>query len=374
MSNNLKVTLDSKELPKAINFISSIADMFSAKIGGVSTTDNVLLEAVKGKLYCTFAKQGVFVKVKIPANVESEGYLVAQPTFLSSLPNRAKEITLSVNKDDENSTMLVWKNGSSSGNLVVSDDKSVIENHLFDKSIIPTDSVTLNGESIGKIVNKILFDSSDERIDKKVGLPITIKAKKGNAIIQTNDAFRGVVCSTKIESDSKIDITTQGLLLQKVFSSYKEDVEFSSNESVTRIKSKNFDVIGMTTSFEKKDILAWIESQSKPNNIATIKTNDICGLIEDVIVVSKLANIDPIISLKFKKDKLIITNASELGKSSSVAKAAYKKEDEYRFNGKWFLQFASKLEKGEDIVFKVFGKGAVISNEKENIRCVLSMV
>ena len=374
MSNNLKITLGSKELPKAINFISSIADMFSAKIGGVTQSDNILLEANKGKLYCVYAKQGVFVKVRVPATVESDGYLIAQPTFLSTLPNRAKELSIELNKDDENSTIMKWKNGSSAGNLVVSDDKSSIENNSFDKSIIPTDSVTLNGESISRIINNILFDSSDERIDKKIGLPVTIKSKKGKAVIQTNDAFCAVICNTTIENDSKIDIITQGLLLQRVFSVFKEDVEFSSNESVTRLKGKNFEVIGTTSNFEKKDIVAWLEAQEKPTNVATIKTKDICGLIEDVIVVSKLANIDPIISLKFKKDRLTITNASELGKSFSVAKASYKKEEEYRFNGKWFSQFASKLDKGEDIIFKVYGKACVISNEKEDVKCIVPMV
>lgn len=372
--SELNITLDSKELPKAINFISSIADMFSAKIGGVTETDNVLLESVKGKLYCTYAKQGVYVKVKIPATVNSEGYLIAQPTFLSSLPNRAKETYIEVSKDEENSTIMKWKNGSSSGNLVVSDDRKNIENHSFDKSIIPTDSVTLDGAVIGKIINTILFDSTDERIDKKVGLPLTLKSKKGNTVIQTNDAFCAVVYKTKLENNSKFNITTQGLLLQKVFSAFKEDVEFSANESVTRIKGKSFEVIGTTASFEKKDIVAWLEEQDKPFNVITVKTNDICGLIEDVIVVSKLANIDPIVSFKLKKDRLYITNASELGKSSSVAKATYSKEAEYRFNAKWFTQFASKLEKGEDVILTVYKGASVLSDKNENIKCIIPMV
>lgn len=372
--SELNVSLESKDLTKAINFIASIADMFSTNIGGVSSTDNVLLETNKGKLYCTYAKQGVFVRVRIPATVTSEGYLIAQPTFLSTLPSRAKELSLVVEKDDENSTVMKWKNGSSSGNLVVSDDKKVIENHSFSKDMIPTDSVLLDCENIGKIIRNVLFDSSDERIDKKVGLPVTIKSKKGKAVIQTNDAFCAVISSTDIENSSKIDITTQGLLLQKVFSSFKEDIEFSANESVTRLKGKNYEVICCTYGFEKKDIVTWLENQDKPTNVVTITSDDICGLIEDVIVVSKLANIDPIISFKFKKNKLYITNASELGKSSSVTKASYKKEDEYRYNAKWFLQFASKLEKGKNILLKVYSNASVISNEEETIKCIIPMV
>lgn len=371
---SLNITLESKELTKAINFISNIADMFSVNIGGVSSTENVLLEANKGKLYCLYAKQGVSIKVRLHATINGEGYLVAQPTFLSTLPSRAKELSIIVEKDDENSTIMKWKNGSSAGNLVVSDDKKLVESHSFSKDMIPTESVILSSESIGKIVNTILFDSNDERIDKKIGLPVIIKSKKGKAVIQTNDAFCAVIVNTDIEDNSKIDIITQGLLLQKVFSSFKEDIEFSSNENVTRLKGKNFEVVCGTFSFEKKDIVAWLESQNKITNLATIKTKDICGLIEDVIVVSKLANIDPIISFKFKKDKLTIVNTSELGKSFSSTKASYKKESEYRFNAKWFLQFASKLEKGKDIIMKVLENAVVISNEEENIKCIVPMV
>lgn len=366
----MNVTLESKELTKAINFISNISAMFSTNIGGVASDDRVLLEATKGKLYCTYAKQGVFIKVKIPSNVSAEGYLISQPTYLSTLPSRAKELTLAVEKDDENSTILKWKNGSSFGNLVVSDDKKLIENHFFDKDSLPKDSVILNGETIGKIINSILFESTDERIDKKIGLPITIKSKKGKAVIQTNDAFRAVICSTSIENDSKIDITTQGLLLQKVFSAYKDDIEFSANESLTRLKGKNFDVVCCTNEFEKKDIVAWLEAKDKPTNVIEIKTEDICGLIDDVTVVSKLANIDPVVSFKFKKDKLFITNVAEIGKSSASTKATYKKEAEYRFNGKWFSQFGEKL-KGKNIFMTMYDNICVIADEEQTIKCII---
>ena len=60
--SELNVSLESKDLTKAINFIASIADMFSTNIGGVSSTDNVLLETNKGKLYCTYAKHYPLMK------------------------------------------------------------------------------------------------------------------------------------------------------------------------------------------------------------------------------------------------------------------------------------------------------------------------
>jgi len=371
--SNLNFSCESKQLSKVIGFIDSIASMYSDKSTVATSQDNVLLESNEGKVYCIYAKQGIYIKVRLEANVINDGYIVVNPVYLSSLPSRAKDISISSEKDEEDNTIMKYKNGSSSGKLVVSDDKSSIEKQYISKKEIPSDSIKIETSELDKIVNKVLYTSSDPRIDKKLGLPITIKSRKEKVTVQSNDGFSAVIYKAKVKGMNDLSITTQGLLLQKCFSMFKDSVEFFNNETFTRLKGKKFDVIVTTNPYEKKDIVEWLKGQKEVNR-AEIKTKDIVGLVSDVIVVSKLANIDPIVSFKFKNEKLAIANESTLGKSISCAKASYEKEGEYRLNANHFINLVSKIEKGDGVIITIYGQACVAMDKEEKITCILPLL
>jgi len=371
--SDLNISCESKQLSKAIGFIDSIASMYSDKSTVVTSQDNVLLESNGGKVNLIYAKQGIYIKIFLEATTMKDGFLVVNPIYLSSLPSRAKDTVISADKDEENNTIMKYKNGSSSGKLVVSDDKSLIEKQYISKKEIPLDGIKIDTSELDKIINKVLYVSSDPRIDKKLGLPITIKSKNENLTVQSNDGFSAIIYKAKVKGMKDLSITTQGLLLQKCFSMFKDSVEFCNNNTFTRLKGKKFDVIVTTTCFEKKDIVDWLKNQ-KVVNKAEIKTKDIIGLINDVIVVSKLANIDPLVSFKLKNNKLVITNESTLGKSTSCAKASYKKEGEYRLNANHFINLVSKIEKGEDITLMMYGQACVAMDKEEKLTCILPLL
>ena len=217
-----------------------------------------------------------------------------------------------------------------------------------------------------------MFNSTDPAITKQVGLPLHLIIKKNRVTIQTSDAFCAILYSVDLKEEApSADILTQGVLLKAVLGMYKNcEIEFSSNNELTRLKSSKFEVVVPTRELVSYNIYEWFKKEKNPKHTLLIKTEDISSLVSEVCVVSKLANIDPVVSFNYKGGKLTITNESTIGRATATVKAECKKEMSIRYNALWFLEFANRIKKG-NVVISVYNGASVMSDETGDMKCII---
>lgn len=371
--NNLKLTVDSAELSQAIKFIGGISHLYSnVAEGQKSNSAFILFEAKDGKVHLTYAHQGTYIKVKIKATVESDGFFVSDPFLLESLPVRAKVSSIETLKDGENNFHLKYSNGSVKHNIIVHNNKEIVTDNIPNKASIPSKGCTIQSSQVTSILNTVMFNSTDPAITKQVGLPLHLIIKKNRVTIQTSDAFCAILYSVDLKEEApSADILTQGVLLKAVLGMYKNcEIEFSSNNELTRLKSSKFEVVVPTRELVSYNIYEWFKKEKNPKHTLLIKTEDISSLVSEVCVVSKLANIDPVVSFNYKGGKLTITNESTIGRATATVKAECKKEMSIRYNALWFLEFANRIKKG-NVVISVYNGASVMSDETGDMKCII---
>ncbi len=374
---SFKLVTKSSSLKEAISFVESISRLYSgiAETNKNSADEYILIKNKDKKSTVTYAKQGVMVRSVLESSVCEDGFLVIDPYIVETIPSRANETTLEVDVDRDKNKILKFCNGSSRGSVAITDDAELVESHIPSKDNIPNNFIKIANESMGKIISLVLYDSTDERINKKIGLPVRIAAHKNKICVQTGDSICGVTYKTKSkEVLPKIDILTQGLLLKQVFNSAnKNEISFASNEKTTRIKTNKFEIIVPTQEMELPDINTWMSNQPKPIQSIEVNAIDIYNAVNDACVVSNIANItDPVVTIVLKDKKAVVCAEESIGKSTSTIKANFSKQATLKYDAIWFNQMSSKI-KGK-LFIDVFDSVSILRDENNKINCIVPFI
>ena len=365
----IKATFNAKEMKEIIGFTANIASQYS-----VDNSNTYIKVIVGKKSKIVYASRGVYLETKINFKDTSDGEFVIEPFYLEQLPSRSAETTISISKDDEGSYKMSYTNGKSKGELVIANELDAFNKSLMDASDYPSKFVTLNKSQLYNTVSKLLYKSSDNQLDKSVGLPIKIVASGKKATIYSCDSWCALMYSLDLkEKAEKCDVLTQGSLLKIAFSMTDDEMQFASDETYTRIKSKKFDLVVPTQELQILDFDEFYARQgNKPKTSATFKMEDIVGALEDVSNVSNIANIDPKVELSSKDGKITVTNTATVGKAKSVFKAKVKSDFDISIYTFWVTNFQSNFS-GE-IRFDLYKAAGMLTNKDESVKCIFPIM
>lgn len=364
----IKLSVNSKELNNTIKFIAGISNKYS-----INQSETNVKFVVSKKSKIIFASKGNYLEVKLPSvKVEKEGEFVIDAFFLEKLPTRANDTNIEVNKDDEGSYSLKYSNGKTNGNLVISNDVEGFNKQIMDSSEFPSKFIRLSREQIASTVNKVLFNSTDTELDKKVGLPLKIINKGKEATIYSGDRNSALIYKLTLkEKAEKCEILTQGSLIKDTFAFTKDYVDFASNESLTRIKSTNFDLIVPTQQLELFNLEEWLAQQSKVVSKVTFNMRDLVDALDDTSIISDIANITSRFNMIFKDGKITIVNKANVGKAKATFKAKGTKEFNLYSLAEWFNSIENNFE-GE-VTMTIMPPVSIIKNKDESITAIIPM-
>ena len=367
----IKLTVNSKELNDIIKFIANISSKYAVDQNATS----VKVVATKKKKKIIFAAHGTYLEVDAPSIVaEKEGEFVVDAFFLEKLPSRAKETNIEVEKDEEGSYRLKFANGKAKGDLVIANDIDNFNKQVMDSSEFPSKFITLSSKQIANTVNKVLFNSTDTELDKKIGLPIKIISKGKEVTIYSGDRNSALIYKLELkEKAEKCEILTQGSLIKDTFAFTSEFLNFASNETVTRLKSSNFDLVVPTQELELFNLEDWFSQHSKKVSEITFKMSDLTAALEDTQIISDIANITSRFNMVFKDNKVTITNKANVGKAKAVFKASGSKEFNLYSYSEWFKNIEKNFGDSE-VKMMIMPSVAIIKNKDESITAIIPMM
>lgn len=365
----IKLTVNSKELNNIVKFIAGISNKYSID----QNETNVKVVAGKKSKIVFASKGGNYLEVKVPSlKTEKEGEFVVDAFFLEKLPTRANETTIEVEKDEEGSFKLKYSNGKTKGDLVISNDIEGFNKQIMDTSEFPSKFVRLSRDQIASTVNKVLFNSTDNELDKKVGLPIKIISKGKEVTIYSGDRNSALIYKVSLkEKAEKCEILTQGSLIKDTFAFTKDYVDFSSNETLTRLKSSDFDLVVPTQELELFNLEDWFSQHNKEISKITFKMSDLTAALEDTSIISDIANITSRFNMIYKDGKVTILNKANVGK----AKATFKAKGTKEFNLYSFAEWFTNIERNFDgeVTMSIMPSVAIVKNKDASVTAIIPM-
>lgn len=383
----MKIKVNSKKIPEAIAFISSMANIYSSTLGNTGS-DKVLLQTEgTDKLNCIYARQGVYIKVIIPeVVVEEEGFLVAEAKYFQSLRTVDEVSSITTTDEVSGSYFMMYKNGRSIVKLLVDNDKDEFNNNAYDGVEIPTNVVELDS-NVSKAIKHAIFNSHDAKVDKKLGLTVNIRTKGDFLLVQTNDKYSAVAeYLPRPDENVNIDIYMSSMLIDTLCKFAGDDgkVSIAHSDDVMLVQNEKFYVLVPPFNNKVRDIDAFIETLGTCNNSVTIARED-CNLSSEVsyiTIVSRLANNRSIIELEIKEDskepgtwRVFFGDSSSLGNSRFRAVAlSHDKPGKYRFNADDLVQMLPKVGNDSNTVIEFYEQAIVISDEARTIQAVVGYV
>lgn len=242
----------------------------------------------------------------------------------------------------------------------------------MDNSEFPSKFVRLSREQIAGTVNKVLFNSTDNELDKKIGLPIKIISKGKEVTIYSGDRNSALIYKLSLkEKAEKCEILTQGSLIKDTFAFTKDYVDFSSNETLTRIKSANFDLVVPTQELELFNLEDWFSQNNKVISKVTFNMSDLTAALEDTSIISDIANITSRFNMVFKEGKITILNKANVGKAKATFKAKGTKEFDLFSFADWFTNIERNFD-GE-VTMTVMPAVAIVKNKDESVTAIIPM-
>lgn len=364
----IKAKFNSKEMKEIVGFVANIANQYAVD------SSNSYVKVVVGKhSKIIYAHKGVYLETKINLSDTTEGEFVIEPYYLEELPSRSAETTISVDKDDEGSFKLSYANGKSKGELIIANEVDAFNKQIMDSSDFPSKFVKLNKSQLANTVNKLLYNSTDKDLDKKIGLPIKIVANGKKATVYSGDAWCALIYELELkEKSDKCDILTQGSLLKIAFGMAADEMQFASNETFTRIKCNTFDLVVPTQELQIFEPNAFYESQGKAKSSVTFNMSELIGGLEDVLNISRIANIDSKVDISVKGDKIIISNKANVGKAKSVVKGKSKKDFDISIYTDWITNFQKNFDGNTKL--EVFKSAAVLTSEDSKVTGIIPII
>ena len=364
---SIKGKFNSKEMKEAVSFIANIANSYA-----IDNSNNYVKVIVgeKGKLI--YAHKGVYLEMKMNFTECKEGEFVIEPYFLEELPSRSNETSFEVDKD-EDGFKFSFANGKVKGDLVINNEMDAFNRQIMDSSEFPSNFVKLNKSQLANTVNKVLYTSSDNELDKKVGLPVKIVSKGKSAQIYAGDNWCALIYTIELkEKAEKCNILTQGSLLKSTFSVAGDEIQFASNENSTRVKSKKFDLIVPTQELQIFDPESFYEKQGKSKSNVTFNMEEMTNALQDVLIVSKIANIDSKVEVSVKGDKITILNKANVGKSKATVKCKAKGEFTISIYADWLTNFSKNFE--GDTKLELYKAAAILKNKDESVVGIIPII
>lgn len=363
---SIKATFNSKEMSEAVGFVANVVNQYALDNSNIYVQVNV---GKKGSI--VYSNKGVYVSVNVSFRDFKEGSFVVEPYFLEELPKRSADTSIEVTKDDEGSFKLSYANGKSKGELVIANDDNTISK--LDEDNLPTKFVTLSKAQLATTVNKMLFNSVDQDLDKKVGLPIKIVAKGKKANIYSGDKWCALAYTLELKEKAEgCDILTQGSLLKTAFSLADDEIKFASNEKVTRIMCKKFDLIVPTQELQIFDPDTFFERQGKVVSSVTFDMKKVLEAIDDVLIISKISNLDSKADISVKQDKLIISNKANVGKAKTSVKCKSKSDFNFSIYTDWLINFGKNFD-GE-VKLNLYKAAGVLYNSDESVMGIIPIM
>ena len=163
--------------------------------GPVADKDNnqgcLVASKKDGSVLMESANQGLYVKMKVKAEVEEAGKVVIDRAALSGLRLTDQKTTL---KHKDGSSDLGFRSGGLKGALKISQDFDAINSQRPAK--IPPTNVEIESDLLRDGIRRVLFSSNDEE-DPLLKLQVTFKGNR--LILSTNDHYRAALFVASLE-------------------------------------------------------------------------------------------------------------------------------------------------------------------------------
>jgi DNA polymerase III sliding clamp (beta) subunit (PCNA family) len=265
----MKFSIKTDSLKKSLSAVQSLITENQILLTANDDTGYIIIEA---------GNNGIYLKQRIKAEVESGGFTVLNSTYLSSL-KLGERVDL-----QKNGNALAFKSGKLSGR---------IETHQSHQKIAdqrPQEDIEAQTLVLREIITKGVKKSNFSAIIASAQEGLRVKLDTDLTISNT-DSYRLSLFKSKLPAPSKpIDFLIKPDILASVLSKMDEpEVWLGLKKGIIRIASPSFEFYHPVLQIEPTDVEGWVNDLDPKDKICEIqtKTQDLLGLITGVGSIAK---------------------------------------------------------------------------------------
>jgi len=365
----MHVIIETKALAGASRAIKQIF----AK-GPVADKDNnngcLVASKKDGSVTMESANQGLYVKLRLPAEVEEAGKVVIDRAALSNLRLTDAKTTL---KHKDASTDLGFRPGGLKGTLKISQDFDEINSQRPSK--IPEITVKIESNMLREGIKRVLFSSNDE--DDPL-LKLQLSFQKNKMILTTNDHYRAAMFSAFLEDEIEIaPIMIPAAFFFSVVSAIPADthIHLGINDSVIRIKGEGLDVCHpVLQDASPVNMEKGIEAiEAEPPNVEFLTS--VAEAREAILGVGSIipSNTNIRMNLTVGGKKAVVKVESSIGKADCwfpVSDVKVNGDEPVKLSSHYMQEFLGLMGDGE-IQVRVWDKPIIMRSQKHGTTLVM---
>lgn len=290
----MKVSIESEQFKR-------IASMISKVLASKGAGTPVSLKAEADQVEFSAGKDGRFLSVTCPAEVEESGEVITNNEWLASMRFRAKQVKFFTGKEG-----LSFSAGLLKGHFEAKTDAALIEENRPIKEI----------KKLSKLPAKLLrvalqsarIPSTDDTRCVKVVI-------KNNAFfLHTNDSYTGMFCKKSFDdAEAECEVIMPHRILEMVLDYVEGDtLKFGFSNGTMRFKAGDFDCYypsSQSEVFNVNDTIKDVTSREKSQAAFTITVKDAIESLGDMMNLGKSALDDITISVTFDDKSNMVCSA-----------------------------------------------------------------
>lgn len=279
----MKVSIESDQFKRVASMISKV---LASKGAGTP----VSLTASEGTVEFCAGKDGRFLSVSCPAEVEEVGEVITNNEWLASLRFRSKQVKFFIGKDG-----LGFSAGLLKGHFETKTDAALIEENRPIKEI----------KKLTKLPTKLLraallcarIPSTDDTRCVKVII------KNNSFFLHTNDSYTGMYCKKTFEDDAECEVIVPHRILEMILDYVDSDTfKFGFANGTMRFKTSDFDCYypsSQSEVFNVNETIKDVTSREKSQASFTVVVKDAIESLGDMMNLGKSALDDITLAVTF---------------------------------------------------------------------------